>query len=351
MLSFITIVHELGHLVVAKCFGVYCKEFAIGMGPKLWSKKGKETVYSIRAILIGGFVSMAGETDDQDPDIEALNIPKERTLKNIAKWKQMLVMFAGIFMNLLTAVLIYSLIILNIGQYTIANKPIIESIKEDYPAYSSGLLPGDIIEEAELSNGVSIKPASYAELTTFLTTYYEGEGSWTLTVNRDGKTLKYEVTPKYYPEEERYIIGIAFSNAATEVVEINILNCFKYGFLYTIEMIKMIFISLGSLIRGIGLENMSGPVGVYKVVQESITYGFDYYIELLALISVNVGIFNAIPIPAFDGGRALILLVEVIIGRNLSNKVENAILTASWVLIITLMVFVTYNDIIKLIGG
>ena len=350
ILSVITITHELGHLLVAKAFGVYCKEFSLGMGPKLYSKKTKETEYSIRALLIGGFVSMVGEQED-DPAIKELNIPKERTLKGIAKWKQICVMFAGIFMNFVTALIIYSLLMLNIGTYTIANKPIIESIRQDMPAYSSGLKEGDIVTKVELQNGTSISPETYSELTTFLLSFYDGNGPWIMTVERNGESLKYQITPEYYEAEQRYIIGITFSNVATKTVDINLLNCFKYGFIYMCDMVKMIFISLSSLFRGIGLKNLSGPVGIYQVVEQSIDYGVAYYMELVAMISVNVAMFNALPIPAFDGGRVLLLLIEVIIRRPLPKKLENAVLAASWVLILSLILFVSYNDIIKLVGG
>lgn len=349
MLSIITLVHELGHLLVAKLFGVYCKEFAIGMGPTIYSKQFKETKYSIRAFLIGGFVAMAGEEGD-DPDIEALNIPKQRTLKGIAKWKQICVMFAGIFMNFILAWLLYSLLIFNIGSYSIANKPIVESIKEDMPAYNSGLEIGDVIVKAELDNGMSIEPEDYTELSTFLLAYYE-DGAYTFTVDRNGKEFTYNITPQYYEAEDRYIIGITFNNVPTETVDINIINCFKYGFLYMISMAKMIFTSLSALLRGIGLNNISGPIGVYQVVEESIQYGVEYYLELLALICVNVAIFNALPIPAFDGGRVFLLLIEVIIGKPLPKKLESTILAASMALILLMMVFVSYNDIVKIIGG
>lgn len=351
MLSTIVMVHELGHLLVAKYFGVYCKEFSLGMGPKLFSKKYKETEYSVRAILIGGYVSMVGENDQEDPDIERLNIPKERTLNGIAKWKQVLVMFAGIFMNFLLAWIIYSMVILNIGSYTIATKPQIDTIQENMPAYNSGLMEGDIIIKAELENGMSIEPENNSELSTFLTAFYEGDGSWKITVDRDGKDYVYVIEPKFNDDEQRYMIGIGFSNAATEVVDINIINCFKYSIIYMFDMVKMILVSLLALFRGVGLNNLSGPIGVYKIVEESVQYGFSYYIELLALISINAAVFNAIPIPAFDGGRAFILLIEVILGRSLPKKVENFILAASWVLILSLIIFVSYNDIVKLIRG
>lgn len=350
MLSLITLVHEFGHLIVAKTFGVYCKEFSIGMGPKLFSKKFNETEYCFRPILIGGYVSMVGEQDD-DPDIKELNLHKERTLKGIAKWKQMLVMFAGIFMNFILAWLIYSLIILNIGTYVQTSKPIIESIQENMPAYTSGLKEGDIIEKVSLDNGMSLTPDSYDELATFFLSYYDGNGPWTLIVDRNGEDYTYEITPSYNQSEQRYIIGIVFSNAATKTVDINIFNCFKYGFIYMFDMVKMIFVSLSSLFKGIGLQNMSGPIGIYQAVEQTIEYGFAYYVELLALISVNAAIINALPVPAFDGGRALLLLIEVIIRRPLPKKFENAVLAGSWVLIMMLILFISYNDIARIIGG
>ena len=226
MISLITIVHELGHLLAAKAFGVYCKEFSVGMGPKLFGKKFKETEYNFRPILIGGYVSMVGEQDD-DPDVETLNIPKERTLKGIAKWKQLIVMFAGIFMNFVMAWLIYSLIILNIGTYVQTSKPIIETIDESMPAYNSGLKEGDIISEVKLSNGMSVKPESYDELVTFLVSYYDGNGSWQISVDRNGNEYEYNVTPSYNETEQRYIIGITFSTVATKTTQINIFNCFN----------------------------------------------------------------------------------------------------------------------------
>ena len=351
MLSLITIVHELGHLLAAKAFGVYCKEFSIGMGPKLFSKKFKETEFCIRAFLIGGFVSMAGEENKDDPDIEELNIPKERTLKGIAKWKQFIVMFAGIFMNFVLSWLIYSLVIFNVGSYTVKSKPTINSIQENMPASESELLVGDIIEEVSLENGMHIKPSDTNELSVFLSAYYGGNGPWTITVSRDGKEYTYHITPTYYENEDRYIIGITFSDSAVEVVDINVLNCFKYGFLYMLQMTKIIITSFVGLFKGIGLNSLSGPVGVYKVVEEVVSYGFAYYLELLGLISINVAIFNSIPLPIFDGGRAFLLLIEAIIKKDIPKKVETIIFAVSIVLLLLLMAFVTYNDIAKIVVG
>lgn len=351
MLSLITIVHELGHFLAAKYFGVYCYEFSIGMGPILYSKQFKETKFSIRAFLIGGFVSMAGDDDNKYPNEVTVSIPNNRTLKGISRWKKFIIMFAGIFMNFVLSWLIYSMLLLNIGSYTIQSKPVINSIVENMPASKSTLQVGDIIEKVELDNGVVINPSDSNELSAFLSTYYDGVGSWKITVNRDGDKYVVEVLPEYSSQDDRYLIGVSFSNEAVNTVKVNFFNSFIYGFKYMFYIAKMTFASFIALFKGAGLNQLSGPIGVYKVVEEVSSYGFEYYIELLGLVSVNVAIFNALPLPIFDGGRAFLLLIEAIIRRPISKKIENIIFSASFAILVLLIVFVTYNDIVKIIGG
>ncbi|MBQ6478278.1 MAG: RIP metalloprotease RseP [Erysipelotrichaceae bacterium] len=351
LLSIIVSVHEFGHLVAAKLFGVYCKEYSIGMGPKIFSKKGKETEYCLRAIPVGGFVAMAGDADNQlETSVDTENIPFERTLPGIAVWKRIIVMMAGIFMNLILAILIYSMLILYNGQYVASSKPQITSIVEDSPAAISGLQEGDIVTRIGFSNGLSLAPDSYRELISFTGTY-DGNGSWQLTVDRNGETLQFEIVPEYYEDEQRYLIGIAFSDKAVQIVDVNLVNCWKYGFEYAIFILKLTWSSFLSLFRGMNLNSVSGPIGIYSTVSEAASLGIDYYIQLIAMISINVGIVNALPLPIFDGGRVLLALIELIIRKPLNEKMQNMIMTASVILLMLLFFFVTYNDISKLIGG
>ena len=351
LLSIIVSVHEFGHLVAAKLFGVYCKEYSIGMGPKIFSKKGKETEYCLRAIPVGGFVAMAGDADNQlETSVDTENIPFERTLPGIAVWKRIIVMMAGIFMNLILAILIYSMLILYNGQYVASSKPQITSIVEDSPAAISGLQEGDIVTRIGFSNGLSLAPDSYRELISFTGTY-DGNGSWQLTVDRNGETLQFEIVPEYYEDEQRYLIGIAFSDKAVQIVDVNLVNCWKYGFEYAIFILTLTWSSFLSLFRGMNLNSVSGPIGIYSTVSEAASLGIDYYIQLIAMISINVGIVNALPLPIFDGGRVLLALIELIIRKPLNEKMQNMIMTASVILLMLLFFFVTYNDISKLIGG
>lgn len=351
LLSVIVSIHEFGHLVAAKFFNVYCQEYSIGMGPKLFSFKGKETEYSLRALPLGGFVAMAGDSDNSlETKVDDSNLPAERTLTGITKWKRVIVMLAGIFMNIILAILIYSLIILHSGTYVVSSKPEITLIQENSPAAIAGLKQGDIVTNVAFENGLSISPESYMELIQF-TSAYDGNGPWSLTVLRNNESVEVKVNPEYDAEENRYLIGIGFSNAAVETVDVNIFNCFKYGFEYTFFILKLTWSSFMSLFKGMNLNSLSGPVGIYSTVSEAASLGPEYYFQLMAMISVNVGVVNALPLPIFDGGRVLIVLIEAIIRRPLSQKAQNLVMSASMIVLLFLIIFVTYNDIFRLIGG
>ena len=147
------------------------------------------------------------------------------------------------------------------------------------------------------------------------------------------------------------MIGIGFSNQAIETVKVNILNCWKYGFEYSMFVLKLTFSSLMSLFKGKNLDSLSGPIGIYTTVSETVELGFDYYLQLMAMISINVGLINALPLPIFDGGRVLLLMIEAIIRKPLNEKAQNAVMLASMAVLILLFMLVMYNDISRLIGG
>ncbi len=342
-------VHELGHLIAAKIFNVYCGEYSIGMGPKIYSHQFKETTFSIRAFPVGGFVSMAGDEENElETKTDTSDVPFERTLKGVAKWKRIIIMYAGIFMNFVLALLIYSGILLYNGAYAKETKPVIASVVENYPAYNTGLQEGDIITHIAFDNGATMSPKTYSELSIFALSYYE-DGPWHLEILRDGKTLSYDIVPIL--EDDRYVIGITFSNTTTNYVKINIFNCLIYGFEYAMMIVRITINSLITLLKGVKLDALSGPIGIYTTVKTANDYGLLYYLQLIAMISINVAAFNTIPLPVLDGGRAFLLFIEIIIGRPISKKSEELIMKISVALILTLFIYVSFNDIGRLIGG
>lgn len=344
MLSVIVILHELGHFLVARHFGVYCKEFSIGMGPCLYQKTGKETDFSIRAIPFGGYVMMAGEEDgsQSDEDSWLKDIPNERRLNGIAKWKQVCVMIAGIVMNVLLAWIIYMGEALAQGYVVEDAKPIVYVVQENSVAQKAGLEKDDHIIKVESKDGKSIKPKTQYEILEFIQYHHD---TLTLTVKRNDTTFKTTLKPSYDKEMEGYTIGY---KAIAYAKKIPWYQSLWVGCQNTWESATMIFQSLNMIIHGQGLENLSGPVGILNVTSKSVQYGLDTYFSFFAMISLNIGIFNALPIPALDGGRILILLIEKIIGRKVSTKVVENIIMASFVLLMLLFLYATYNDIVRL---
>lgn len=339
LLSVIITIHEFGHFITAKMFGVYCNEFSLGMGPQILKKKIGETTYSLRALPIGGFVSMAGEADAQ-LDIE---VPYERTIKGIAKWKQIIVFLAGIFMNMILAWVIFSGVILSSGSYALGPLPIIDGIIENSAAAEANLQKGDRIAAVKFSDGTEIYPDDFYDILTY-TSIYHDEAVYT--IERGNEQFEVALTPRYNEETESYLIGVMIP--PSEVVSINLLNAGYYGFDYLADTAKEMFQTVVRLFKGIGLNQLSGPVGIYNATAQQASYGLKNYLLLIGLMSLNIGIFNAIPLPALDGGRVFLLLIEMIIGKPLNKKFENAIIMASFALFFALMIFVTFQDVVRL---
>ncbi len=344
MLSVIVILHELGHFLVAKHFGVFCKEFSIGMGPCLYQKQGKETAFSIRAIPFGGYVMMAGEEDgtQNEEDSWLKDVPENRRLNGIAKWKQVCIMIAGIVMNILLAWIIYMGVALAQGYVVEEAKPIVYVVEENSVAQKAGLEKDDHILKVKSEDGNSVKPKTQHEILEFIQYHHD---TLTLTVKRDGTTFETTLTPSYDKDMEGYTLGY---KAIAYAKKISWYQSLWVGCQNTWDSATTIFKSLNMIVHGQGLENLSGPVGILNVTSKSVQYGLDMYFSLFAMISLNIGIFNALPIPALDGGRILILLIEKLLGRKVSAKIVENIILASFVLLMILFVYATYNDILRM---
>ena len=206
MLSVIVILHELGHFLVARHFGVYCKEFSIGMGPALYQHKGKETTFSIRAIPFGGYVMMAGEEDgsQSDEDDWLKNVPENRRLNKISKWKQVCVMMAGIVMNILLAWVIYMGVAVSQGYVVEEAKPVVYVVQENSVAQKAGLQKDDRILKVKSQDGSTLKPKTQYEVLEYIQYHHD---TLTLTVKRKESTFTTMLKPSYDKEMEGYTIG------------------------------------------------------------------------------------------------------------------------------------------------
>lgn len=343
LLGVIIFIHEFGHFVVAKMFHVYVGEFALGMGPKLFSYQGKETLYSLRAIPLGGFCQMAGEVGNELEGELVVDVPKERTIKGIAKWKQILVMIAGIAMNFLLAWVIFTGVFFCEGYNVTVDLPRIGSVMENSPAERVGLMAGDEIVKIEFADGAIVEPEKFSDMSTAATANLTASRVYTIV--RDGKTLTFEVTPEFMEDQGTYLVGFS---APVEHVKVGLIQAMMDGAYQIVYVTELMVDSILDLFKGENLDQLSGPVGIYTITAEQASRGFSDYVWLIAIISLNVGIFNAIPLPILDGGRVVLTVIEMVTGKPINEKIEQGLMTAAVVFLMALMLFATGQDILRL---
>lgn len=327
--GFLIFVHELGHFIFAKIFGVAITEFSLGMGPKLISKKGKDGVeYSLRALPIGGFVAMVGEDEESD-DPNAFD-------KKPA-WQRFIIVIAGAVMNLLVGIIIMIILTLctdRFGGTTVAE------FMDGSTSNLSGLQINDEIIEI---NGYNVHTASDLSYEIMRNGYEPVD----VTVIRNGKEIT--IADVKFPQVSSQ--GVAFGSMDFKIYEepksFGVI-C-KNAFYSCTSTVKMIWDSLYDLISGrYGIEAVSGPVGVTGAITDAAKTGAYSLFYIVVVISMNLGIFNLLPIPALDGGTLLFTLIEMIFRRPIPKKIENGLKIAGFALLMLLVIFITFKDIFGL---
>lgn len=313
----IVMIHEFGHFIVAKLSDIRVEEFAIGMGPKIVGKKKGETLYSLRAIPIGGYCKLTGE-DEASSDAKAFN--------NKPLLIRMAVIFFGPLMNFMLAVLIFSLII---SQSTIINEVI-----ENKPAYNAGIQKGDKIVEI---NGRKVE--DWDNIKKSISS--NPNNPINITIERDNDIRNIIVTPIVENEIDGAVIGI------TPKLRISGISI-KDGLHTTIEVSKTMLDFLVKLFTGrASTDEVSGPVGIIVFINEAAKIGFLYLLNLTAFLSLNLGIVNLLPIPALDGGRLLFLFLELVRRKPIEAEKEGFINFIGFVALMVLAVVIAYKDLIK----
>lgn len=318
-------VHELGHFIVAKACGVKVNEFAIGMGPAIFKKQKGETLYAVRLFPIGGFCAMEGEDEDSEDD---------RAFNNKPAWQRALVLAAGSFMNLLTAVVLMIVIAFVVGQATTT----VSEVLDDSPAYRAGMMSGDRIVEVD---GTAVD--EWNDVITCI-----GESSRDtadIVVERDGAQQTLTAALEYDKESGRNKIGI------TPEMKHSVAGSVGSGMKNTWNMTVMMYKVIKQLFTGdVSVSELSGPVGIVYAVNQSAKAGVIYVVYLASLLSLNLAIMNMLPFPALDGGRLLFLLIRKITGKRITDALEGKIHFIGIILLMVLMVYVTWNDIVKFIA-
>lgn len=338
MLGIIIFIHELGHFLWAKKFGVYCYEFSLGFGPKIFSfnRKNDETLYSLRLIPLGGYVAMAGEEVNDDEKVD-----KNKKLYNKKWYEKLIIVLAGVLNNFILSFVLLFMIALVCGSFT--TKPIVGVVSKDSASYEAGLKKGDLIVKI---NGE--KTRTWDDVTLKLT-LANGNKTQVLTVKKEDGTFKnIKVKPKKIEDKDGNV-SFAYGFGLSDKKYTGIGNAFKYAvskfgsiFNSMIETIKALFTGK------VGLNSLSGPVGIYSIVGQQSKAGLSSLLYLLAYLSINVGFINLIPFPAFDGYRAVIIIIEKIIKKQVNQKVDALINQIGLFLLFGLMIYITIKDVLRL---
>ena len=334
LFSFIVIFHEMGHFLIAKANGIEVEEFALGMGPLLFSKEYKGTRYCLRLLPIGG-ACMMGEDDEATGS--------EGNFHSKSVWARIAVIAGGPVFNFILAFILSVILIAMVGY----DRPVAEQVENGYPAAEAGIQPGDRI--VRIGNK---KINIFREISTY-NQFHQGE-TVDVTYEHDGEKHTVTLTPKYDEENQYYRLGI--SRGANE--KAGFFKSLQYG---TYEVKYWICTTVSSLkmliMRQVGIDQMSGPVGIVGVVDETYQASSQYgvltviasMLNIAILLSANLGVMNLLPIPALDGGRLVFLFVEAIRRKKIPPEKEGYVHLIGFALLMALMVVVLFNDIRKLI--
>lgn len=342
VLSVLIFFHELGHFTAARFFGVRVDVFSIGFGKKLFSKTIGDTQWSLSAIPLGGYVKMKGQ-DDTDPT----QISYDEDSYNVKKpWQRIIILLAGPFANFLMAFLLY-FAIANLGVPKLL--PYVGEVGSDTPAYAAGLTKEDKIVQV---NGTNI---FYWE--NIGKNINDTQGSITIIVERDKELVTLQLVPKIIEDQNlfgekitRRIIGISPLGTQTTVYY-GLIDGLDYAWEETKKASLLIVQSVQKLITGVvGADKLGGIITIVDVTAEASSAGILSLFFFTALISVNLGVLNLLPIPALDGGHIMFNLYEMITGKTASEKVMMYITMIGWALLISLMMLGLYNDINRLLG-
>ena len=370
--SAVIAIHEFGHFAVAKLCGVQVNEFSIGMGPVLLKKMHHGTQYSLRALPVGGFVALEGEESPESQQAEGeersdleerplsqrsgadsspnggasngeeLSQPTGKPLNEAPVWQRALIMAAGACMNFLLGFVVMAILLA--AQNEPITSRVIYAVEDGALCGQTGLEAGDKVLAV---NGRRCFVANDMLYELMRTEDY----SASFTVLRDGKKVELPRVQfdTWQDEDGETHMSLGFTVYGIKKTPVNVIKEAWNSVLY---YGRIIFTSLMDLLRGReSINDLSGPVGIVTAIGQAASYGWQDLLELLALITVNVGIFNLLPFPALDGGKVVFLFIEGVTGHAVPEKIQSGLTLAAFALLFALMIFATYNDIVRLVTG
>ena len=365
VISILVLVHEMGHFLAAKKFGIKVEEFGLGLPPRIWGIKKGETIYSLNALPIGGFVKLFGEEGKDQESIKSKNQKIKKDFKRafFAKpiWQRAVVLSAGVTMNFILAILVLSFLFTQ-GVFVPTDRVTVEKVEENSPAEEVGLKEADVIKEIKVdlsqdypgrsltqdSPGIEIKSAE--KLINLTKEHLDEEIE--LVVLRAEEELTFKIMPRKDPPEGQGAMGIAISDFEEKTYP-----WYKAPFWGIYEAFKL----SGVLVKGLGQtlwclvtfqpikEEVAGPVGIAQITGKAVKFGKMAILELLGLLSLNLAVVNILPFPALDGGRLLFLGIEATTGKKIRAKWERVAHQTGMAILLALLLLVTINDVLRII--
>ncbi len=351
-LSILVLIHELGHFLTAKFFGVKVEEFGFGFPPRIFGKKIGETVYSLNLLPFGGFVKIFGEdgeirsknsTNTHSDKIRELGLSGNFSAQPI--WKRSVIVLAGIFMNVILGWLILS------GVFMVGSPEhlMLNDVIKNSPAEIAGLKLGDIVLEAKSGNIVFKDPIKSEDFVPFVKSNVGG--IFEVKILRDKQFLDFKILGRENPPPGEGALGVSLVDIGFP--KENFFLGLWSGLNKTLMMLKLMLFSFFQLFSQIFIHpeivgSITGPVGIYSIATQAGSLGIIYFLELIALISLNLAVLNFLPFPALDGGRFLFFLIEKIKGTPLSSRFQMIANTVGFVFLVGLMLIVTVQDVLKL---
>ena len=348
LLAILVTIHEFGHFLAARLMKIEVREFAVGFGPKLLGRKSRKygTDFSVRAVPLGGFCAFYGEDDTKGTSRD-----DPRAFAKQSVWKRLFVILMGPMMNFLLAFVVAAVFYWANG-VTVATgvDPYIAGVMAAGPAYSAGMEEGDVVTEV---NGANMLDGTMETLLDTIGGWKEGDPPLRMTIRRGEETLRTEMTPVWDEQEKKMRIGVTIGGVyRTEQRRVSFGEGIAESWKLCVNASGAILGALKDLVTtGKGLDQTSGPVGIVSLVSSEVREGgFSAFIQLLVLISINLGLMNLLPIPGLDGSRLVFGLVEVIRRKPVPPEKEAMVHLVGMVFLFAVMIFFTFKDIMRLFG-
>lgn len=345
VIGVLVFIHELGHFLAARFFKVGVDVFSLGFGPKMFKKVKGRTEYCVSAIPLGGYVKMVGE----EPGKSLLPEEQDIAFSNKPLYQKSLIVAAGPAFNFFLAIFIFYVLYQFSGLYL--PKPVIGEVLDDSPAQQAGLLAGDVITVVD---GQKIR--SFEDVSRIISS--SNGQSLDMGVSREGRSLRFSLVPEkqeatnvFGETVDRHVIGIRGTGEVFHE-SLNPFQALGRSLADTFGLVKLTIVSVGKMISGsISADNLGGPIMIAQMAGEQAKAGAVNFVWFIALLSVNLGIINLFPIPVLDGGHLVFFGIEAITGKQVSDRWREKMIQFGAALLVVLMVFVFYNDILRIING